>query len=110
MRDKILQAPDRATKTMDIPEWGCTVTLKELSVGERLQLWDVLSDDANKDKTLYVFAIIFTLVDEAGNRLFQPEDYDAIACKNADVVLKLGRECALFNRLLSGAIDDAKKN
>jgi hypothetical protein len=84
--------------------------LKELSVGERMRLFDVMADDSNKDKLLYVYAILATAADADGNRIFTTDDYDLIASKHADVVLRLGKACAEFNKLVGTPVEDAKKN
>ena len=109
MRDLILNAQDRQLKPVEVPEWGVTVYLRQLSVGDRLALFDVLSDEQNANKILYVYAIIFTVCDSSGQRIFTVEDYESIVQKNADVILRLGKECATFNRLLADAVPEAKK-
>jgi hypothetical protein len=110
LKEQIAAAADRRTQPLEVPEWGCTLHLKELSVGERMKLFDLMADDNNKDKLLYVYAILATVADADGNRIFTTDDYDLIAGKNSDVVLRLGKECANFNKLVGQPIEDAKKN
>lgn len=110
LKDQIAQARDVKLQPVEVPEWGVTVYLKELTVGERLALYDVMTDDANKDRLLYVYAILYSVCDQDGNRAFGLEDYDLVANKNADVVLRIGKEAARHNKLIGDAIDDAKKN
>lgn len=110
IREAIRTANDLKLTPCEVPEWGMTLHLRQLNVGERLELFRVLGDDTNKDKLLYVVAILFTACDPDGKRLFTLEDYDLLNAKNGEVILRLGREAAKLNKLVGEPIEDAKKN
>jgi len=109
LREAIRTANDLKLTPCEVPEWNVTIFLRQLNVGERLELFRVLNDDANKDKLLYVVAILFTACDPDGNRLFTLDDYDLLTSKSGEVVLRIGREAARLNRLVGDPVDEAKK-
>lgn len=110
LRDQIAAAKDTQLVPVEVPEWGCQIFIRELSLGDRLRLWDAIADEANKDKIHHVYTVIFCVTDEAGTPVFSLDDYDLVASKNHDVILRLGKHAAEVNKLLAGAVDDAKKN
>lgn len=108
LREIITQARDVEVVPVQVPEWGCTVHIRQLSVRDRIQLMQKVNDDeAGK---LSVYALLFTLCDEAGTLVFTPQDYDLLASKNARVIDRLGKQAAEINHMVGDAVDDAKKN
>lgn len=110
LKEKIAAAQDRKVEAVEVPEWGVKLYFHEMTVGERMRLYDVLAADSNKDRLLYVYAILATARDEHGDRVFSDEDYDLVASKNPDVVFRLGKLAAHHNRLVGDVVEAAKKN
>lgn len=79
-RDQILQLTGkRNIQEINIPEWGGTVYVRELTGKERDKLEaSVLSTNGNNSKTnaenLRARLVVLAVVDESGNRLFSDED------------------------------------
>lgn len=107
LRDLIQQARDVEVVPVDVPEWGCRVYLRQLSVRDRLALMQLVTDD-NAGK-LSVYCLLYTLCDEAGTLVFGSDDYDTLAAKNAKVVDRLGRRAAEINHMTGDAVEAAKE-
>ena len=102
-RDEILGADDLKTESVDVPEWGGAVTVRELTGTER-DLWessvvktngaDVTIDSKNMRAKLAALCI----VDDEGKRLFTEKDAIKLGEKSAaaldrvtDVARRLSR-------------------
>lgn len=94
---------------VEVPDFG-TVHLRSVSVGERQLFWDKLAANPDeKDQLSNLWLLVFTLCDEAGERIFGDDDWDKvkdIAAPIADFLWKMVNKFNLF----SIAADDAKKN
>ncbi len=109
IRDNILNANDRKQTSIEIDGWGL-IHVKELTLADRLSIHEELLKKENEDRLLYVYAILFSVVDEQGNRQFSKDDYDLVINKNQDLVYKLGEFCSEFCKLVGKPIEEAKKN
>jgi hypothetical protein len=102
-RDEILGADDLKSESVEVPEWGGTVTVRELTGTER-DTWEssvvktngakVTIDSQNMRAKLAALCI----VDEKGERMFTEKDAIALGKKSAaaldrvvDVARKLSR-------------------
>lgn len=108
LKDQIARADDRKVTPVPVPEWDCTVYLRQLSVEERNAL--VAQIDTAEAGRLTVYILLHALCDEAGNPVFGPDDYAILAGKNARVVDRLGKEASALNMMLASSLDDAKKD
>lgn len=70
MRETAVQKP----RAVEVPGWG-TVHIRKLTVGE----FDEALDESSKDKNRLARRAALLLCDEAGERLFDPEDSDDVA-------------------------------
>lgn len=107
-RDAILQAEDRKTEDVAVPEWGGTVRVRSLSGAERdayeahiVQLKADGSRSLNV-KNLRGKLVSLSCVDEDGARLFSDEDADALGDKSAAALERVFDVA----RKLSGLSDD----
>jgi hypothetical protein len=95
---------------VEVPSWGRTVHIKELSVTENLAMLKAIGDEF-KEGEAYIWALVYTLCDADGNNLYKPDEYGALAsAKPAHVLVKLGNVALKLNHLIGDAIDEAKKN
>lgn len=99
LRDAILAADDLETRTVEVPEWGVDVGIREMTGKERDAFEGSILDrradgDVEVDlDQIRVKLLVRVLVDpETGERLFEVEDMEALSGKSGSV---LGR---LFNR------------
>ena len=99
LRDTILNAPLRQ-KTVSVPEWGCSINVRENSINSRRELFRVVRENMDavaayhEDQALPadgqkgvakaepldhgILEVIFMVVDDAGNQVFSLADHDAL--------------------------------
>jgi hypothetical protein len=87
LRDTILGAADLPLHAVEVPEWGCTVYLRSLNVGERTRLLDVKDDEHE----LQLGAFIAGVRDSDGSPLFAPADREVLTAKSGAVVERLAK-------------------
>jgi hypothetical protein len=97
---QILAANDRRLEAVEVPEWGGTVYLKTLSVGEGLALEAAIHPD-EPDKTVGVY-LSYTLADEDGKLLFEPGDFEALYTKSPQVITRLFEHARAMNQMEKG--------
>lgn len=90
----ILAADDLATEALEVPQWGGTVHVRELSLGERMQLGE-LAQTAPDTVACWLVAVATT--DAGGDPLFPQDDLDG-------VVAQLKKRNTAAVNLVSGAV------
>lgn len=108
-RDQILEAEDRPTETVYVPEWGGGVKVRGLSGAER-DAYEASIASPRPDgrqhinlRNLRARLVVLACVDpETGGRLFKDDDAEALGAKGASAVDRV------FNaaRRLSGLSED----
>lgn len=106
-KDQILGADDRATKEVDVPEWGGSVLISAMCAAERDAFEAGMLDSKGKsdNKRLQNFRARFIascIVDSDGNRLFSDKDIVDLGRKSSAPVSRLFDSC----RKLNGMTDD----
>lgn len=113
-RDQILaRQDDLPTVDVPVPEWGDgqSVRVRGLKSGERMK-WArtreqyVDGDDKVADPAALLIAM--AAVDEAGTRLFQTQDVDALTELRGDVVGRISDKILELSGLTAAAADDAE--
>lgn len=83
-KDQILQADDRYTEEVEVPEWGGSVRIKTLSGTERDQFEEsILSEDRRNFKGIRAKLVALSVIDENGDRLFTFEEAKLLGDKSA---------------------------
>ena len=114
-RDEILKLQDRKTEEVFVPEWGCSVLVKEMSAADRDQL-DALMVKREGDKIVgdvtnqRAKIVVMTAVNEKGERLFSADDVAALAEKNGKAINRIYEAAVMLGVLQADAIDEAAKN
>jgi hypothetical protein len=120
LRNAIINAKDCNIKPEEVPEWGCTVYLREWNGKDRSMFWS-RSIRANENgaevnwDTLFdnqVLAVAMSLCDEEGNKLFDTTDKDltVLAAKKGDVIQRLYTKSIEINGLAANSVEEAAKN
>lgn len=93
--DSIVAADDLVTETVDVPEWGVTLTLRTPTLLERARMvarfvdGDAPTTDLSE---MYPALLIATCVDpDTGGPLFTEADADLIRSKNGTVVERVAQ-------------------
>lgn len=104
----ILSAPDLKTETINVPEWGGDITLKELSALDRERFYEAnVKPDGGTDTFNYrAKLLVRMIVDYGGNRVFDDSDAEALGAKSVDVLTRLFDAASALN----GVTEDAEKN
>lgn len=108
----ILDAVDRPTLPVEVPEWGCTVYVRVMSGSERSDFENSIAGVGDNVDTHNIKAklLIRCLADEKGDRLFANEDTDAMGSKSSVVLDRLFSEAQKLNKLRQEDIDALAKN
>jgi hypothetical protein len=90
-KEQILAASDLKSVPVDVPEWGRTVFVKELCVGDRERWEAYVGPGTPADRRFLVRAMLVALTacDENGSPIFSPDDAPKIADLPAGPVIRL---------------------
>lgn len=110
-KEQILAADDLGLLEVQVPEWGGSVFIRVMSVGER----DSYENDwiKNKDKGVENFRAKFlqrVLCDQAGVLLFATGELDTLARKSAKVMSRLWQKAMEHNAITDADVDELAKN
>lgn len=113
-KQDIISVNDDELVEYEIEEWGGSVLLSAMSVGERLALDEKFCDESGKFKNYNDPNLIYTLLttcikDEEGATLFGMDEIGFLKEKNSKVIHKLFYEIMKLNYQTVDSIDDAKK-
>jgi len=110
-RTAILTADDLAQEIVDVPEWGGSVCVREMT-GTELGQWQKIAEDPERDDVDAVIALaIYTLChDETGERLFDNNDFEKLKQKSIQVILRIQNVALRVNKLTSDEMDELKGN
>ena len=87
LRDKIFAANDLRTEEVNIPEWGVTVCVYELTAGERERISS--RSDTAEPHELIAETVIMGVRDSEGVRIFSSEDKGMLLDKSYGVLDRL---------------------
>lgn len=100
LRDTILAAQDLKTESIEIAEWGVTLTVRTLNVRQRGEIEAVLASckDANgrlqDTGRFYAALVVAGVVDDGGQPVFSKSDRDALMAKAGDAVGRIAEAVA----------------
>jgi len=114
VRELILSARDLRTETIEVPEWGTTVTLREWD-GATRDRFDALALEARErggkiPPRLRAWVAAMSIVDESGELVFGEPDIEALARKSARALDRIVEAALKLNGLAPDAVDQAKKD
>jgi hypothetical protein len=110
-KEKILAADDLGLLEVPVPEWGDSVWIRVMTVGER----DSYENDwvQNKSKGVDNFRSKFlqrVLCDEKGELLFASNETGLLAKKSARVMARLWDAAMKHNALTEADVEELAKN
>jgi len=111
LRDTILNADDRQSEQMDVPEWGVTIELRGLTGADRAAfLADAVTDDGKVDFTrVWPNLLIAGCYDpDTGEPVFTQLDRDALNTKSAGVTERVAQRIQAISGLSEDAVDAGK--
>lgn len=108
-RDAILKARDISTKDVEVPEWGGTVRVRQMTVAERDEFAKRAKDDANAEST-GMWIVLRLVVDESGVPLFRPEDVEELKKRSFKAFDRLTDAVLSVNGVGKTEVEAAAKN
>ena len=110
-KEQILAADDMGLLEVAVPEWGGSVHVRVMTVGER----DSYENEwmVNKHKGVDNFRSKFlqrVLCDETGKLLFSADEVEQLATKSARVITRVWEAAMSHNALSDGDVEDLAKN
>ena len=115
-RDQILEAVDVTTSTVEVPEWGGSVKVRNMTGADRdafeASLITTAPDGTRKMNMSNVKTklLAMTIVGDDGNLLFSVDDMDRLALKSAGAIDRVYVAAQALNIIGAKAEDDAAKN
>ena len=108
-KEDILSQP-LSTEDVDVPEWGGTVRVRELTAKERLELGRSFrqADEAGQLATYTSLAVGMALVDDTGARLFDDQEMSKLLESSGAVIGRLYEVVARLSGLKLNAESPAK--
>lgn len=108
---EILAANDWPTEDVDCPEWGGSVRVRSMSAAAVQEFNEKYFGEDGKAKPEYdgkmlAAWVLWSTVDEAGNRLFTEEQLDDLSKKFEKPLLRVFQAA----RRVNGELEDAAKN
>ena len=111
-KEQILQADDLKRETVDIPEWGGEVLLRELRGRER-DAFEEGSMDSKRNVTMTNMRarlVALSAIDEEGERLFTAKEATELGDKSATALNRLFEVCCRLSGITSEDVDALEKN
>lgn len=115
-RADILAAADRTVELFNVPEWGGTIYLRSLTVGERFTFLDLIrknewADTAKADlATMQAHLCALCVCDSSGAALFTLEDVQALKNKDCLVIDRIFTRAQVVAGLIVADTETTKKN
>lgn len=112
LKEKILGANDLVREVIDVPEWDCTLYVRELDGAGRTRCMDLFPDNKEdeRDPDLMAKVLCLTLCNEYGELLFQESDAPALSKKNGLVIERLFLKALAVNKIGAKAEEEEIKN
>ena|SRR6266516_834110 len=112
LRDTILAASDLKAADVEVPEWGVTVQVREMSAAGRMAFQDAMAGKQGSDAYLENLARMVILCardPETGEQVFTDADVDQLKTKSLGALRCLGEKALEINRMKESA-ETAKGN
>jgi len=112
-RDAILAADDLKKETVEVPEWGGSVTIREFTAAER----DLFESEWLKGKAagtetdnIRARLVSRTLITDTGERMFSDAEIAILGNKSATALDRLFTVAQRINGMSGAAVDELEKN
>lgn len=114
-KELILAADDRKFEDVDVPEWGGTIRISEMSSKDRDDFdAGTIRIIGKKVEPVYdsrrAKLLSFCIVDDEGKRMFSSGDVEALALKSGNVITRLCDVAERLNGMTREAVEDQVKN
>ena len=111
-KEQILQADDLRRESVDTPEWGGEVLLRELRGRER-DAFEEGSLDSKRNVSMANMRarlVAMSAIDEEGERLFTAKEATELGDKSATALNRLFEVCCRLSGITESDVDKLEKN
>lgn len=111
-RDQILNADDRKTIEIDIPEWGGSVRIAELSgfTRDKFEESIVNANGGTNMNNIRAKLVAASVVDEKGDPLFSDKDVAKLGKKSSVALDRIFAKSRDLNKISDDDVEDLAKN
>jgi hypothetical protein len=114
-KDAILKADDLPRQVVEVPEWGGSVMVRGLTGSERDKFEASVLVKKGKDydvklADLRARLVVLSVIDEAGNRLFDDNDVAELGQKSASALNRVFEAAQRLSGLTDQDIEELEKN
>lgn len=114
-KNDILGAKDIKIELVDVPEWGGSVYVKEMTGAERDKYESSILEIKGDRQTVNLQnarakLASYTICDENGNRLFTETDISALASKSATALQRIFEKGMSLSKIGKDDMDSLTKN
>ena len=113
-REQILQKTGLQSQLVEVPEWGGTVKVCELSAGARMDYEWKAYGKAKKDEapnsSIKVLLVVACVRDREGNLLFSDDDVVSLTNGGSGAIERVYDVAARLNHLTAKDVEEIKGN
>lgn len=107
----ILGADDVKTTTVEVPEWGGSVIVREMTGTDRDAFEGFLvSRDVKDELSFRALLVACSAIDENGKRLFTVDQVNHLGRKNARALDRVFAAANELSKVTGNAVEEAQKN
>lgn len=115
LREQILQAQDLERKAVEVPEWNCTVWVRELTGSEgddlEAETYKVRGKEVEVNRKNFRARLLRrALVDEQGAQVFDAKDLELLGAKSSKVLKRLADIASEMSGISKKDEEDLVKN
>lgn len=109
-KDQIFAAEQAKRELVKVPEWGGEVYVRTMTAGER-GIFDTQVQDGKIQKVKFrEYLAAMTVVDDAGNLLFDKDELDKLSDLNAAALDRIADVAMRLNHMGKDDVDELKKS
>ena len=110
-KSEILEADDLPRELVEVPEWGGALYVRTMTGSERDAFEAAILGKNNAGfKNIRARLTALTTTDEAGNRLFEEGEVDALGKKSAAALDRVFSVAQRLNSMTQQDVEDLEKN
>jgi hypothetical protein len=115
LRDQIVNASDCQREAVKVPEWNCTVYIRNMTAHD-LDSWQCETYETNgtdvkvNRQNIRSRLLVRCIVDEDGKRVFKDEEAHELGAKNTKVIERLYKVAEKLNAVTAKDVEDLAKN
>lgn len=109
-RESVLSKLTLKTATVDVPEWGGPVTIRELNARERFTFGEKFGGASGNKLAEAMAYVVIACSQNGSGPLFTQDDAKALLDSNGNAVQKIAEACLSLSGLTNEAVEVAEKN